>query len=197
MANLPWSGQPIDGPRPMEVGREMLTKGWSFVSNAGQVILIISLVIWGLGKFGPTGSMDAVEQTYALTGSPEELAERDAALMQASWLGHIGEWIEPAVRPLGYDGRMGIAIISSFAAREVFVGDDIYIVSCRRIGEFRGWPDPAIATSLDHRNSPCNGQAFAQLGICHVLDHILHVRHAMHEYDRHRIERNWTAGHGQ
>jgi len=109
-------------PRPMEVGREMLTKGWSFVSNAGQVILIISLVIWGLGKFGPTGSMDAVEQTYALTGSPEELAERDAALMQASWLGHIGEWIEPAVRPLGYDGRMGIAIISSFAAREVFVG---------------------------------------------------------------------------
>lgn len=42
--------------------------------------------------------------------------------MEASWLGHIGNWIEPAVRPLGYDGRMGIAILSSFAAREVFVG---------------------------------------------------------------------------
>ena len=42
--------------------------------------------------------------------------------MEASWLGHLGNWIEPAVRPLGYDGRMGIAILSSFAAREVFVG---------------------------------------------------------------------------
>ena len=42
--------------------------------------------------------------------------------MKASWLGHLGNWIEPAVRPLGYDGRMGIAILSSFAAREVFVG---------------------------------------------------------------------------
>ena len=48
--------------------------------------------------------------------------EKEAALMQASWLGKVGQWIEPVVRPLGYDGRMGIAILSSFAAREVFVG---------------------------------------------------------------------------
>ena len=109
-------------PRLMEVGREMVTKGWSFVSNAGRVILVISLVIWGLGEFGPTGAIEAVQQTHAHAESPGEVAERDAALMQASWLGHIGKWIEPAVRPLGYDGRMGIAIISSFAAREVFVG---------------------------------------------------------------------------
>ena len=109
-------------PKPLEVGREMLSKGWDFVASAGQVILIISLVIWGLGQFGPADEMLAVEENYANVQTPEAEAERDAALMQASWLGHIGQWIEPAVRPLGYDGRMGIAILSSFAAREVFVG---------------------------------------------------------------------------
>jgi ferrous iron transport protein B len=109
-------------PKPLEVGREMLSKGWDFVASAGQVILIISLVIWGLGQFGPAEEMRAVHATYADVHTPEAEAERDAALMQASWLGHLGQWVEPAVRPLGYDGRMGIAILSSFAAREVFVG---------------------------------------------------------------------------
>lgn len=109
-------------PKPLEVGREMLSKGWDFVASAGQVILIISLVIWGLGQFGPADEMRAVHATYADVHTPEAEAERDAALMQASWLGHLGQWVEPAVRPLGYDGRMGIAILSSFAAREVFVG---------------------------------------------------------------------------
>ena len=65
--------------------------------------------------------MEAVEDRYA--HMEDEAAEDiEAARMEASWLGHLGNWIEPAVRPLGYDGRMGIAILSSFAAREVFVG---------------------------------------------------------------------------
>lgn len=106
-------------PRLREVGLEMVNKGWSFVSNAGQVILIISMVIWGLGQFGPSGAMEAAEKAHA---SEQGTPEADAALMEASWLGQLGNWIEPAVRPLGYDGRMGIAILSSFAAREVFVG---------------------------------------------------------------------------
>lgn len=111
-------------PKLREVVSEMLTKGWDFVANAGQVILIISLVIWGLSQFGPSGEMDAVEQEYATLSSTdaEWQLEKEAALMQASWLGHVGQWIEPVVRPLGYDGRMGIAILTSFAAREVFVG---------------------------------------------------------------------------
>lgn len=108
-------------PRLSEVAREMGSKGWSFVSSAGQVILIISMVIWGLSQFGPSDAMEAVEDRYAhlKDAAPEDL---ESARMEASWLGHLGNWIEPAVRPLGYDGRMGIAILSSFAAREVFVG---------------------------------------------------------------------------
>ncbi|MGB0196110.1 MAG: nucleoside recognition domain-containing protein, partial [Flavobacteriales bacterium] len=106
-------------PRLREVGLEMASKGWSFVSNAGQVILVISMVIWGLGQFGPSDAMEAAERAYA---TEQNTPEADAARMEASWLGQLGNWIEPAVRPLGYDGRMGIAILSSFAAREVFVG---------------------------------------------------------------------------
>ena len=108
-------------PKLGEVVREMGSKGWSFVSSAGQVILVISVVIWGLSQFGPSEAMEAVEERYAQmeNAAPEDI---EAARMEASWLGHLGNWIEPAVRPLGYDGRMGIAILSSFAAREVFVG---------------------------------------------------------------------------
>jgi ferrous iron transport protein B len=110
-------------PKLREVVTEMFTKGWDFVANAGQVILIISLVIWGLSQFGPSGEMANVEQEYAKYESSASMEmEKEAALMQASWLGKVGQWIEPVVRPLGYDGRMGIAILSSFAAREVFVG---------------------------------------------------------------------------
>ena len=110
-------------PKLREVVTEMFTKGWDFVANAGQVILIISLVIWGLSQFGPSGEMANVEQEYAKYESSASIEmEKEAALMQASWLGKVGQWIEPVVRPLGYDGRMGIAILSSFAAREVFVG---------------------------------------------------------------------------
>ena len=80
-----------------------------FLRSAGSVILIVSLILWSLGFMGP-GSL---EDREALT--PGERLEQ-------SWLGSIGNAIEPIVRPLGYDGRMGIAIVSSFAAREVFVG---------------------------------------------------------------------------
>ena len=87
----------------------MVRNGAVFVKSAGQVILILSVVLWALGYFGPTSetsraSLDAKER------------------MESSYLAEIGDFIEPAVAPLGYDGKMGIAVLSSFAAREVFVG---------------------------------------------------------------------------
>ncbi len=103
-------------PQWTSVLREMVSKGWTFVHSAGRVILVVSLVLWVLGRFGPSEEMAAAR---AVEGTP---AEQEAALMEASWMGQIGAFIEPAVRPLGYDGRLGIAILTSFAAREVFVG---------------------------------------------------------------------------
>jgi ferrous iron transport protein B len=106
-------------PRLADVGREMARKGWTFVSSAGKVILVVSLVLWALARFGPTDDMQAVEAAHI--ENPDS-PEAEAARLEASWIGHIGRAIEPAVRPLGYDGKMGIAILTSFAAREVFVG---------------------------------------------------------------------------
>lgn len=110
-------------PRLRDVGREMLSKGWTFVSSAGQVILIVSLALWGLSQYGPGDAMAEADAQFAGMAETEELDQaRSAARMEASWIGQIGHFIEPAVRPLGYDGKMGIAILTSFAAREVFVG---------------------------------------------------------------------------
>jgi ferrous iron transport protein B len=103
-------------PQWRAVAQEMFAKGWTFVHSAGRVILVVSLVIWVLGRFGPSAEMDAAR---ALQGTD---SERNAALMEASWMGQLGTHLEPIVRPLGYDGRLGIAILTSFAAREVFVG---------------------------------------------------------------------------
>jgi len=80
-----------------------------FLRAAGSVILFISIILWSLGFMGP--------------GSIKEREAMDPSVrLEQSWLGTLGNTIEPVVRPLGYDGRMGIAILSSFAAREVFVG---------------------------------------------------------------------------
>ncbi len=101
-------------PNARQVGQEMLSKGWTFISSAGQVIIVVSMVLWGLARFGPTDAMNEARE------APEN--QRESALLEASYVGHLGRWVEPIFRPLGYDGRMGIAILTSFAAREVFVG---------------------------------------------------------------------------
>jgi len=96
-------------PSVKSVFKQSLSQAGVFLKEAGSVIIFISVVLWGLGFMGP--------------GTFEERAAMDEGeRLEQSWLGDIGHAIEPAVRPLGYDGKMGIAILSSFAAREVFVG---------------------------------------------------------------------------
>lgn len=100
----------------------------TFIVEAGKVIMIISLVLWVLSSYGPAAKMEAAEQeAIALAESLQldEVAADDliaARRIEASWAGHIGKAIEPAIRPLGFDWKIGIALITSFAAREVFVG---------------------------------------------------------------------------
>lgn len=96
-----------------------------FLFNAGKIILAISIILWVLGSFGPNDRFSEAE-TYVLQQNPElqgEDLEQEVASYQLehSFLGYIGQGIEPLIRPLGYDWKMGIGLISSFAAREVFV----------------------------------------------------------------------------
>ena len=97
-----------------------------FIFNAGKIILLISLILWVLSSYGPGNAMENAEQEamqkYQSTLSSQPLDDLVASKrLEASYVGHLGKFIEPAIRPLGFDWKIGIALITSFAAREVFV----------------------------------------------------------------------------
>ena len=106
----------------------MFNKAKIFLFDAGKVIMIISLVLWGLSSFGPPDKMKIIDDRYeaAKLASvlPAEQIERDhqSARLENSYAGMLGHAIEPVIAPLGFDWKIGIALITSFAAREVFVG---------------------------------------------------------------------------
>ena len=106
----------------------VLEKTKSFVFGAGKIILAISIILWFLASYGPGDDFnkaeDIVKTEYASQNlSSEELQQKiDSHKLEHSFIGITGRAIEPAIRPLGYDWKIGIAIVSSFAAREVFVG---------------------------------------------------------------------------
>ncbi len=115
-------------PRWKNILITMVEKAKVFVFDAGKVIMIISLVLWGLSSFGPTEKRKEIEEKYSrlIQADPENEAvyqnERSSALLEHSYAGIMGRGIEPVIAPLGYDWKIGIALITSFAAREVFVG---------------------------------------------------------------------------
>ncbi len=112
--------------------RNVVSTTWnrvrSFVVDAGKIILVFSIVIWLAASYGPPQQMQQAEeaaQQIALQNqlSAEEAQNLEASLkMENSFAGQLGHFIEPAIRPLGYDWKIGIALLTSFAAREVFVG---------------------------------------------------------------------------
>ena len=112
-------------PRWKNIAITMAEKAKIFVLDAGKIIMIISLILWGLSSYGPGDVMENVRQKYetrAETGIKFSLEQEQAELLENSYAGQIGKRIEPFISPLGYDWKIGIALVTSFAAREVFVG---------------------------------------------------------------------------
>jgi ferrous iron transport protein B len=114
-------------PRWSNIGHTVFEKVQTFVVEAGKVIIAISIILWVLASYGPPGKQAAAEQKYRSAEyqkfSPEEIAlMKDADKLENSYAGVLGKSIEPAIKPLGYDWKIGISLITSFAAREVFVG---------------------------------------------------------------------------
>ncbi|HLY71640.1 MAG TPA: ferrous iron transport protein B [Puia sp.] len=115
-------------PRWNNVFVTMLSKAKIFVMDAGKVIIVISLILWALSTYGPTSRTEKVEQQYdeQIKQNPSRAnalnMQKQSALLENSYAGILGKTIEPVIRPLGYDWKIGIALITSFAAREVFVG---------------------------------------------------------------------------
>lgn len=115
-------------PRWKNALTTMVEKAKIFVFDAGKIIMVISLLLWALSTYGPPKKMAAVKAKYdlLLQSNPQQAKELDkerkTALLQNSFAGTLGKAIEPVIAPLGYDWKIGIALITSFAAREVFVG---------------------------------------------------------------------------
>jgi len=140
----------------------------AFVIGAGKIILVISIILWAMARFGPGDAMEQAvvkAQAEATAQQLDETAAADLAAayqLEASYAGFLGKLIEPAIRPLGYDWKIGIALIASFAAREVFVGtmstiysigsseDDVALRAKMKTATFddSGTPVYTLATAL-------------------------------------------------
>lgn len=111
-------------PRWSNVAYTIYDKVKVFLFDAGKVIVAISVILWVLSSHGPSGKFAEIESTYKTMGNSD--ADNNAIVaarkLEASYAGILGKAIEPAIAPLGFDWKIGIALISSFAAREVFVG---------------------------------------------------------------------------
>ncbi|MCC4228880.1 ferrous iron transport protein B [Zunongwangia profunda] len=115
-------------PLLKNIGINVVEKTKSFVFGAGKIILAISIILWVLASYGPgkdfNNAEEIIRSNYTEQNIPTEEIEQEIASykLKHSYIGIMGRGIEPVVAPLGYDWKIGIAIISSFAAREVFVG---------------------------------------------------------------------------
>jgi ferrous iron transport protein B len=115
-------------PRWSNVGITIFNKARTFVMEAGKVILAVSIILWVLATFGPSKDFDQINAKYAASIKADTTqvslltSKMNAEKLEASYAGQLGKFIEPAIRPLGYDWKIGIALVTSFAAREVFVG---------------------------------------------------------------------------
>ncbi len=137
----------------------VLEKTKAFVFGAGKIILAISIILWVLASYGP-GDFNNAEEIIQQQNVSQNLTQEEVAIkiasfkLEHSYIGIAGKTIEPVVQPLGYDWKIGIALISSFAAREVFVGtlatiysvgnDDVETIKNRMAGEV----NPVLGTPL-------------------------------------------------
>lgn len=118
-------------PSPWIVFQRVFEQAKSFVTNAGTLIFATSVIIWALGYLpGDHSKADSLERSLARITDPEsqeattlqeELNAENSRLLETSFLGRFGHTIEPAVRPLGWDWRIGVGVLASFPAREVIV----------------------------------------------------------------------------
>jgi ferrous iron transport protein B len=147
-------------PRWKNVGLTIVEKVKAFIFQAGKVIVAISVLLWVLASYGP-GNRQAqaeaqVQQQAAAQRWPAAETERQvaSARLETSYAGTFGHVIEPVIRPLGFDWKVGIALLTSFAAREVFVGTMSTIYSVGQDADL-GTVQQKLANEKD-----LNGQPF-------------------------------------
>ena len=109
-------------PRLKNIILTVKDKASDFVFNAGKIILMVSVVLWFMASYGPGNRFEDIEMKYSKYTGADRETKIQSEKLEASYAGVLGKTIEPAIKPLGYDWKIGIALITSLAAREVFVG---------------------------------------------------------------------------
>ncbi|HKR07404.1 MAG TPA: ferrous iron transport protein B [Bacteroidia bacterium] len=116
-------------PRWSNVGITIYDKVKIFLFDAGKVIIAISIILWFLSSRGPgeqfnsvQNKIDSLRAENNVSMHADEMNRLQALQLETSYAGKMGKWLEPAIKPLGFDWKIGIALVTSFAAREVFVG---------------------------------------------------------------------------
>ena len=115
-------------PRWKNVGYEIITKVKIFLFDAGKIIIAISIILWVLSSYGPGNSFEKIAEKYTTKSILQSHSKKEISALiaseklEASYAGIIGKTIEPVIKPLGFDWKIGISLVTSFAAREVFVG---------------------------------------------------------------------------
>jgi ferrous iron transport protein B len=146
-------------PKWSNIAITVYQKSMAFVIGAGKIILSISIILWVLASYGPSDNLELAEQTAIKTAQTQQLDQEQTAeliaqyQLEASYIGISGKFIEPVIRPLGYDWKIGIGLIASFAAREVFIGTLATIYSIGSDDE------STIAERIKTETHPSTGKA--------------------------------------
>lgn len=131
----------------------------TFVVEAGKIIVVISIILWVLSSFGPGNSMQEAAETARKESIQLQLDEQEtnnmiaAGKLEVSYAGRLGKAFEPIIRPIGFDWKIGIALLTSFAAREVFVGT---IATIHQIGSDA--PETKVIDRLALAVNPATGE---------------------------------------
>ncbi len=147
------------------VGLNVYDKTKAFVFGAGKIIVSISILLWFLASYGPNDQINLAKEW--IVSQPEyqnvetEVVEDAIASykLENSFIGYLGKAIEPVIQPLGYDWKIGIGIIASFAAREVFVGTMATIYSVGRSAD----EEATIKQRMQNERNPATNQPIYNL----------------------------------
>jgi len=157
---------------------DIWSKVKTFVWEAGRIIFVLAILLWALASYGP--NLKQKTEAYRTTLTQASTADTEAIdnqvnayKLEHSYIGIVGKTVEPVFRPLGYDWKISIALLTSFAAREVFVGTLATIYS---IGE--DFSEETITQKLENETDPVTGRDF----LCPC--------HAVYQHTRYRAPRN-------
>jgi ferrous iron transport protein B len=143
---------PYQPPRLGEILRQMVERAWLFLKNAGTIILGISIVLWFLTTFPRL---------------PDPAATADAQIAH-SFAGQAGRLLEPVIKPLGFDWRIGVGLITSFAAREVFVSSTAVVFSVQHFAGGKSADVTPVRAALRAATWPGGAPLFTPL-VCLTL----------------------------